>query len=236
VRLNRVVVTAAALALGVACAGAADAAIILTTVTGTVTLGFDRGTFLLGSAAGQDFTAVFRTDDTIPSHIPEVGGDQYSGPGNTTASLTINGVTQTISGNFDSYVYVCQPVDCGGSWADGAGSTDRDQLNILLTATHSLSFAIISPNNAFAPADLHTAYSYTVQPGDTVRGSAEYVVSESDNGFTQTNYSLTLAPTSVTSTILSGVPEPAAWGLLIVGLAATGLMLRRAGPQRLRIA
>lgn len=220
-----------ALIVSSAAAARADAATMLAVFTGTITSGFDN-TALFGtvatSLAGQAFTASFKYDTTVGTHLGTAGvndgrqGGTDFGAANPmlSAILTINGVDQNFFGTAEG-VTVVDGATNGGLIEDKANTTTRF-LNVNLFA-------------GLAPTSLDTPF--TGVPGGPAANSSigtfeigrfvfqppqGFVLHDDAKGALKVNH--------VTITRLdtpSGAPEPAAWALFIGGFGIVGATLRR---------
>lgn len=215
----------AALVAAALAATAAGAQVITTTYTGVI--GPENGATdtagLFGPAgaymAGDAFTAVFVTDwgleGTTLQVDPGVSSSIYGGgspllPSPTSAVLTINGVTLAISG--EAYAQSFRGV--GGGVAN-FWSTANDERSSILAQVYSYT------DNFLGGGDVSRNFRHTLTPDD-VGGGGVYACGPDPAICTN----LTFAPVTVSSA--GGVPEPAAWSLMILGAGLAGEMMRRA--------
>lgn len=235
---------AAALALGLA-AVSAKAEIVTVTFQGVVTSGSDQ-TGVFGSPGadltGASYTAVYTVNDAVNAHSinePTImsqifGGTMYGDQSPTSATLTINGVTVSIGGDYYSRTWQSTLAQGHAEVFDLAQSTGDDGTN---TSNLYLEDRMTSPDNAIVTSsDYHTPLSYTYEPHDYPGGSFTDTVMNDTTGLYSVNVTASLDPTSVTVADgaggggggpTPGVPEPAVWTMLILGLAMIGSAARR---------
>jgi hypothetical protein len=206
----RQALAAAAVAGLLAFAGQADAAVYTATITGTIAYPRETGDTvgLFNSAStGTAFTAVYRWDED-DDQVSDP--DEYSGL--MTATLTIGSSSFAFEDHAGSiyfsfgryFVSDSDLVDAGRTWT---------------ITTRSLVLASFG-GDGFGQADFanttFTDLGYVGGVQSTRTGSAE----------------VQLAPTALVTARegeggpVSGVPEPAAWALMILGFGAAGGMLR----------
>jgi hypothetical protein len=101
----------------------------------------------------------------------------------------------------------------------------------------NLNFEMLSPTNfgLGSSVDYNKPFTYAFGPDDQVLDAeGVYRISCDNQSCLQTNVSFTLNPETITVTSnepLAGVPEPAAWGLMIMGFGVVGAAVRRRRGQ-----
>lgn len=224
----RLILTAA---LALVAAGPASAAVYTATFTGSL-YGAADFAGLFGAPgtdiSGQAFTVVYRVDTGVPGIVDFNSGRTrffysgeyyYSGlPTAITATLTVNGHTQALTGNYKGQIV--QEND----YLPGIGrSGNGDQVFYVLDdydhgwTYNSLSFSIGSFGD-FVPTEDFSA------PGHySLAGTLQ------DNRFAFANGS-NEAYGSLRATdlvVAGGIPEPATWTFLVAGFGVAGAALRR---------
>ncbi len=226
----------ACLALGL-CATPAAAALTIT-YSGTTFAGTDTdGIFVSGggSLAGLAFTAVYTVQDGAVTTFSSNESDIYSGayfgaPSYISAVLTINGNSFTIDGDYEG---TAQRVCCAPSFETEIGNYVAD-LNAI--ESHELNFAAFSFNNDFSgsidvasPLDTNVdgAVNYD---GTNTPGQGFFYLRFYDAGLQAYGNgaygNFAIEHVTVAGT-LAPVPEPGAWAMLLMGVAATGVTARR---------
>lgn len=226
---------AAAVSLGMA--GQASATVHHLTYSGHVTEALDvTGEFGVGvDLVGKSFKAFVTYDDAKPgaSHLGDVGYDYYFGADTSnplTATILLNGVTKTFG---------------IGHGADSSGQDYRQDNSLNPACLFDCAMASFQQNatdrfidggfytlnyiNLGAYADdgqlgglAHTAPNYTNPPLTNLYGFVNLFTQNMDT-LDETHY----AEVSVKiDRVGAGVPEPAAWSLMIVGFAGLGASLR----------
>jgi hypothetical protein len=199
-------------AIAVTWAGQAASAVMMATYTGTVGSGIDRtGTFgaIGADLAGQTYRAVYVYDTSRGIREIQNGYDTvYSYSPEVAhpvklATLTIAGNTLQITPYIESY----SETAANGYRIDFA----RDDANSMFNA-----LAALSPGAP--PPSLETPFSMVGRDF----GGGGYGVGTS---YWEWLYS---GEGKVVVSLLSGVPEPATWAMMIVGFGGAGVMLRRA--------
>ena len=216
-RVLRVFVAAAALVL--VAASPAAAAIMLATYTGSVLSGVDNANlFGFGQGAGltgKAFTATFLYDTEAgldngePGYYEERGGGSAWGLGVSNpilaATLTINSVAYEFSGDLTSRILssTVQSLE----WAEGVSAGGGfNKLWVYL--------------NHAAPGDLEAVVPTT---GGSLSGGM-FVLNNA--GGSLANGTLRASTLTIAAAPVAGVPEPAAWALLILGFGGVGGLLR----------
>jgi hypothetical protein len=209
------------LALGaavLAVAPAASAATYVATYAGTVSSGMDAsgtfGTPVIGTTAdltGDAATIVLTFDSSqavsvSPNDIH--GGLQYGGGTFGGGVLTIGAHDLLVDGQLKGFI--------GLTSTQLNTEVDFGQLVLGASTVTSEIDAILSTGSAALPSKL-APFSYTAQPGDTVE------VFFRANGHPG-NAQLSLANVTLT---VSGVPEPASWAMMLLGVGLLGVLARR---------
>jgi hypothetical protein len=132
-----------------------------------------------------------------------------------TSSVTINGVTKTVGGNYFGY-------DLGEN--DGGLGTYSRQLHQSLNTgggvTQNLSNDI-SNNTGTLPSSITTPFVYAVSFGDTASGYFSF------SGPTSETIHANLATLAISNHIRaveSAVPEPSTWAMMLLGFAGVGFI------------
>jgi hypothetical protein len=231
---GKLIATACASVALMLAAAPASAAVMFAHFSGTVIAGtgsnpaglnatYDNSNFFgLGSnLVGANFNATFRYDTDLGLAVTDALTDsRVGGPGFACglclspildASITVNGITDTFNTSRDGAGNVT--INPTG-WHQTFFYTAFYQGNI----GQALQLYVLNAPN---PLLLTTAYTGgnlgNLGPADT------YAFATGINLDTGKNYRLALGPMSTT---LAPVPEPATWGLMIIGFATTGAMLR----------
>lgn len=196
----------------------ASAAVVDITYTGTVAAGSHSGLFgTPGDLTGASFVLEFRYDTSVPgtvSHSDPTTNYAYGGTGfgipavpGLSASITINGFTQSVIPTFDSQIY--------GS-NNGVNSY---QLHYARADSSNGFRASITNFNGLLPATIDAPFTYTVQPGDQMQGSFRI-----DNVSGAAFGELTFATLTERVEGVSAVPEPSTWAMMILGFCGVGFL------------
>ena len=209
-------IAGAAIALGVLAAGAANAAILVATYTGAINIGYDSGG-LFGPAGssltGDTYAAKFTIDtnqgavlNNLPAYDELYGGlcCGFSSPIKVT--LTIQGHTQAIAGSYYGFALTSPRSDLVEHYAedDHVGvnnAPDRGYVNINGLGVSQPGFSTLVP--------LTTSFNF---------GDAEIN--------TSSGYAFMVFQSLGTVQIAAGVPEPANWMVMLIGLGAVGGAVR----------
>jgi hypothetical protein len=199
-------------------ASPAAAAIMLATYTGSVLSGVDNtNLFGFGHGAGltgKAFTATFLYDTEAgldngdPGYYEERGGGSAWGLGVSNpilaATLTINSVAYEFSGDLTSRILssTAQSLER----AEGMAGGGYNMLWVYL--------------NHAAPGDLEAAVPTT---GGSLSGGQFNL---NNAGGSLANGTLRASTLTIAAAPVAGVPEPAAWALLILGFGGVGGLLR----------
>jgi hypothetical protein len=217
-------------------AQAASAATWTTTYTGVVTSGSDIGSFGIGCVACLDgdisgfaFTATFITNSATPGATVTPGPNSLLVSGSTpaspvSASITINGQTLFLGGDSGSQFLSDDGVEQKASHSARTffSSYFQDEEGGLFGST-------IDDFLSLQVTGLGDGNLNTLPPGVIGTGSLSQF-RDFASGFigVSANSGADLAITSVaTSFVGDPVPEPATWGLMILGFGAAGAALRR---------
>lgn len=231
-------------------AGQASATIMQATVTGTAAApGSQDYTGVFGSpgpiAAGTPWSAVF-TYDTSRGEIQTIGSTPGGGfiltggdsdPGFTTpvldATFTLGGISRSITGQFIGGI-VLWPSYGAEHGEPGVHYVEFAAVQSFGSPLAGIFDAKIYTTDA-VPVDLATPFSISgVNRVTNSSGFARYAYDAADNvidGFQVDP----VGDLFVTVRVLSPVPEPAAWALLLVGFAGVGGALRRARKRAFSI-
>ncbi len=214
---------AAGVALSLILVNIAAAATVVTTFTGTVSVGLDR-TGLFGapgaSLAGDAFKAVYTTDDTAPgavsSSTTRFDSQITGGPGVSPvkASLEINGVTFFVSGG------------AGGETRRGGDTNPTSSVTLFAAgddANTGLSNFVSSFTDHFSlSSDYHAALNHVVRSDD---GTGDYFFTgDGTNTFAWAKFDVA---TVTVQSVGGAVPEPGPWALMVLGIGGLGAVLRR---------
>lgn len=214
-------------------ASAAQASTITVTFKGTTFNGHDySGFYGGGSISGLPYTAVFTIDDTrgnstytAPNHSLIEGGTNFGASVPVTATFTLNGITTTYAGTYDStFEQWVNPLP--GLNEVTALAWQSETIGTIYYGTY-LSQGLYSYANAFIPSyDFHVPYTHTLQPDDAWIGSVSY---QTYNYVTTAldQWTADLMVTSVTVGTPS-IPEPATLALFGAGLTGAARLRRRA--------
>ncbi len=230
----RTLTTAVVMALGMlaACVASADAAILVATYTGTVSTGWDQtGLFGApgGDLTGDAYIATYTIDTTrgfyetgVPTFDELNGGSYYGVSAPVSATLEINGITQSVAGNYLS-------VDFDTQYYNGTADEVQDRS----------SGAIYS--------DIYVWNSQYGITNSTVYGVLPLTTTWNLGGGTwSTSDPNTFQPLTVTYADFDGpgtlqisagaAPEPATWAMMLLGVFGIGGALRMARREGLRAA
>lgn len=207
-------------------AAPAAAAPTAVTVTGKVMSGIDAGgQFGVAGAslAGQPFSAIFTIDPAAGSTLIETATSSYlAGMGAASpisAVLTIGSASYRFAGSYNGSVRVTDAAGNGGTdstqfFVDDTDLSKMPNDNTLLSlGFDTLRNVLSSPGfGAVAASDL------------TLADNAKGVVKIANRGATTV---ADLAIDTVRADVISPVPEPATWAMMVAGFAMAGVALRR---------
>lgn len=201
----------------IAWAGPAGATVITITETGTI-VGDDNtygtGTEFGAVAAdlvGMAFSVTYQFDTDLGSLQTDADGYFYTGPG--VASVTINGVTQSVLGGYGSdtsrrnedpswglpyagaYYSLVQAQEIGGDFVQD----------------------YVTPPTPFASTDPAAPYYHQVTPADVY----EYTYGQVGD----THFHGSIETLSINGGV-APAPEPASWALMLAGFGAIGAAMR----------
>jgi hypothetical protein len=241
------ILSAAAAAVGLlGCASQAAASGFTLTYQGIVSLGSDdTNIFGLGAGAslvGQAITESFVVDYAGGANHNIAGApyfrDNSGGPGFVTSAVTINGVTVSVgseSGLDDRTDEHLNP-SCAGNPNCFSSFSVASQDETFVT-TGNLVEEWRSFGDDFGRAlDYHPSLALgppIFTAADNLDFEGSFFIDHSLRNFVEgtTTFaydtSASFTPDSITITTFGGVPEPAAWALMILGFGATGAALRR---------
>ncbi len=239
---------AVVLAASLMVAAPASAAAVIYTFTGVLSSGYDAtGEFGVAGLdlTGKNFTAVFRRDDDTPganfqSTATSSAVFRSGGPPPVTGSLTIGGVTIDFGLMDGRQVQTAQP------GVEQAAFSTQDQENYTAGfIDHHFGAQLTAGAVGFGTSylggpDYHNLPALTAvgMPGLTLYGN--FRIDGYDQNFTTGQYqnfrtaSGAFSPTAMTVTV-TGVPEPGAWSLAILGFLGVGAALRRRGAVALEV-
>jgi len=234
---------AAALLLGGAVlAQPASAASYLITYTGTVSSGYDQtDVFGLGGTdlTGQAFKAVYTLTDPTPGAYVyndgfagyTYGGTDYGAgiPSPLSAKITINGITKAISGDQEGFAYQVDGLLTSSGYDqvyhfayDYLYGGSRQTQDYLYNSVYSYVNNIVDTSNYTTPLD------YSAQAGDSNNyGYFQFYDYNYVTGIYDQYASGSLTNERVTINLVSGVPEPATWAMMLTGFGLVGGAMRR---------
>jgi hypothetical protein len=247
---TRIMLSVAAAALGV---GAADAVVITQTINfaGATDLGNVTGvnSTALGSYNGQSYFAFFDSawgtldSITIASTyainsnitVTKIGDSALSGSVRTESGAQFNSSNTTMDGLFNTYLNK----NTDGVQL-GTGSLDQvayDLKTAVNTFTDSAQFNGLTKSGTTSDSVLASDIAYfVVSGGGSFTPLLKTLTSTllSTTGGNATSSQTTQATSSITLTYIytaapapSAVPEPATWGMMVLGFGAMGLAMRR---------
>lgn len=214
-RITKAVLTAVAAIATTCAAGSANATIYVAKFTGMVLSGVDRDeVFGGGDLAGHEFSATFTANFTPATIVTNtgtaiaVGGMPSSTPISTT--LTINGQTWSFAGGAFLGLF-------GLSYQDPVYGNGVSVQSVASPYSGlDLEVENFDPLRPILNGNFVTPTTYHVDPSDTVYGF--FALDQQEFGY--------LAPATIE---VRAVPEPATWGMMVVGLGLAGATMRRRG-------
>lgn len=195
----------------------AQASNIAVTFNGIVSSGADTNNLFGlsgGDMTGQNYNIVYSLDSSIMHiggtggadsgsyHDMSLGGSQPS----LTATVTINNIAQT----FASTYYTAETRQLL------SGTTQVLILALYQSGSQYITQQVYG-DGMYASLDPTSDFAYTFQGGDTRFGTFN-IGGES--------FQMSAANVTQTSAEASAVPEPATWGLMLIGFGAIGVSLR----------
>ena len=221
-------------ALMIVVASPSQAALYDITYTGTVSSGYDQTGVFLGNntdLAGQAFTAVFTLDYPVPSGAYDYkdsvqqqlsGGDAYGSAPFLSGKITINGKTDTVSGQYSSYVY---QYDNPGQDYISHDSQDYDPSTGSLNS-YIYAWLQSTNDNYLNGPDVTQNLNYNIDSNDYTGGYFHFMNYDTASG-TYDKYAYGyLTPSNVTISV-SAVPEQSTWAMMITAFGFAGTALRR---------
>lgn len=214
------------LCLGVA---SARAAIVTVTYKGTVASGSDPVDFFKAgdNFVGAAYQATYVFDTSLGETLNSsgwsyaLGGSFFGSPSPAlSATLTINNVSLAFTPN--SYGFIQGISDTASLIQHEVKRLSSDGP---LSEYANLIHRLYRFNDNLYPASLTGPFSHTVDFRDDIFAIVEIEYRNPVNGLYSAFVHANFAPTSVT--ISSGVPEPATWAMMILGLAGVGFLARR---------
>lgn len=219
-------------------AAPSQAALYDITYTGVVSSGYDQTGVFLGNntdLAGQAFTAVFTLNYPVPAGAYDfsdptyqqlLGGDYYGSPSFLNAKITINGKTDTVSGQFydhalnqyypgQDYVY-----HVSQDYIGGPTLYKNNQIYSYIQSTN---------DNYLIGPDITQSLNYTADSNDFTGGYFNFSQDiDADGAYEKYAYG-NLVPSNVTVSV-SAVPEQSTWAMMITAFGFAGTAFRRQKP------
>jgi hypothetical protein len=186
-------------------ASSASAALVTAAFTGHVAHGIDsQNLFLGGDLTGDAVTTTYAFDTSVgvddPSYAP---GEGRRGSGFLAVTVNINGTARAFT--FDQAEVAYDPFGFD---------------EVYYRTSSSDGFAFIS--DAFGYGGFHTFTDFGSVAG---QGQGQFIL-----GFGEDRDSLSFSLDRVTLSGPDGIPEPATWGMMVLGFGAAGVLLRRRRP------
>jgi hypothetical protein len=237
-------------ALALALPQQANAATVVITYQGIIESGFDiTGVF---GQAGQDLTGLSYstvytlTEPTAGAIVNNdgvsgstYGGTNYGVASPVSATITINGVTQAVGGN---YIGIAQQVDGLPSQNDFdlVFHEAQDQTNTAIAESNNLIYDVIESNvfNFVNSSNYFESLTYSVNSGDMTSGAFLFYSADLANGTTPVYAAGSLTPQSVNIagfSVATAVPEPETWAMMLMGFALIGAATRGRRKAALRV-
>ena len=208
----------------------ASAATMVATITGTTSdyyfgsdNGYDTtGEFGLSDLGGTTFTATFTYNTSVGVRTTTPGADELTNsaafPDVVSATITINGVTETIAGNNTEYGFGDEAFIFPFRRAQ-FNSTDDFTVNDINTDS-----SLFFEPAADTPASL-TDTMTTMTTSNPTTNTLD--ISVYDDNTNQYLHHAEVFLNASTLTISAAVPEPATWAMFLVGFGAVGFAMRR---------
>jgi hypothetical protein len=232
--MNRLVVSALGALSLLACQAPASAQTVKVTASGTVSFGLDttgdvfgpQGSVLTGDAFS--YTATYNIAQagyfTNGQRSDIYGGQAYSylpydPPSLGGGVLTINGESQTVHGQWNSWIFAAS----SASFSDDFQLV-QDYVNTPeFSENNEVQMVEIPGFGLFSYPDLMLPSGNLCDIADCT--SSSFAFNESIDGALVSQAFGNLAPSQIVITV-SPAPEPASWALLIAGFASLGAVLR----------
>jgi hypothetical protein len=144
------------------------------------------------------------------------GGSAYGLAGPVSATITINGVTLAIAGNYNDYA------DVYSTGLAVYGSSDTDDGGGIATTKQIFT----QGNIPGLPSSLDDSLATTAVTGYASYQYLQMYTYDYNNDTTVHNALAYLNPATLTIANVSAVPEPATWGMFLLGFGAIGWTLR----------
>lgn len=220
-KLHNMLAGAAALTLSAGCVVSANAAILVATYTGTVTGGGDYVGVVFGAPGtnlvGDSYVATYTINtangilhDLLPSEEYLVGGSYYGASSlPVSATITINGYTQSVTGNYQSEILTY------------SGGTIETAYDLSTGNIYSRAYIDLDQQNVRTTTVFDTIPLTNVNNNGTVSFVTEDTITNTLSAYAM----LTLSGPG-TFQITSDAPEPATWAMMLLGLGAVGAAMR----------
>lgn len=230
---------AAAVAAGVvAAASQADAALLMATFKGVVTIDYGSDmTFGVSPLVGQAFTAVWTFDPTLGNtsvYVPLPGYFSYNRAGYNDASpvrsvaITINGITDVIDFTAPSNSYGETDRTNNPEAPEGVVYFGGQAGRYIPSPTGGQAYDYFSGSSNFygtaeIPFDMGEPWN---PPSGSGGGAFARTAQNSGRGYDQA-YNFAVSITSGRISEVGAIPEPATWTFMIAGFGTAGAVLRR---------
>lgn len=214
-------------------AAPAAAAPTTVTVTGSVMSGVDAGgQFGVAGAslAGRPFSAIFTIDQATGSTLSETATSSYlagmAAASPISAVLTIGDASYRFAGSYNGMVRVTDAAGNGGTdsaqfFVDDTDLSQKPNDNTLLSlGFDTLRNVLSSPAfGAVTVSDLSLA--------DNAKGVLKIANRDGTTGAFGAPTVADLSVNTISASVMSPVPEPATWAMMVAGFAMAGVALRR---------
>jgi len=205
----------------IASASSARANILNVEATGTIYKGTDRtGVFVGRDASLIGYGIVLRMQfdtslgtTTVSSPLTLIRDQSALGPG-ISATVTINGVSASMSGTFSSFL---------NNFDYGGGQVLKNYA-MQESGSTGVSLGIGSNSGALPPA-ITSPYSFIVPATESDIDGGSFTIGRELNGVDQgaTGYFNATSITLTDGPLLTAVPEPATWAMILLGFTAVGV-------------
>jgi PEP-CTERM motif len=219
----------------------AQAATVVITYSGVILEGLDV-TGVFGTAGqnltGIGYTSVYTLTDSVPDVIINddgsaasiYGGSNYGVATPVSVTLTINGITQSVGGNYIGIAAQGDGLPALSSY-DIVFHEAQDYTTDTITETNNLVYNVIqSYNNNFVFSSSYLdVLNYNVQNNDSATGAFQFFTGSVSNGIGPVNAYGTLTPQTINiaASVTSAVPEPTTWAMMFAGFGLVGFASRR---------